>query len=417
MTHNELTMQILSICLPRDKFTMQIQGYLSVEAGCEVLAAGVANSKFSEEVCGIGVPDNDFSEQFYRVRMPDGELAMRIDRLREERVKLQEQHLLLDKILEVSPSGLMTLDHDGRVSALNPAAEHLLELSDASEATGRHPAELDSPLGRELAAIEPGRSKVLPHQGRRRVRASRADFFDQGFPRSFYLLEEMTEELRASERAAYRKLIRMMSHEINNSVGSVTSLLDSCRTYASQLSDEDRIDFEGALGVARDRLDHLNTFMKGFADVVRLPAPATEPCDLRALLDDIRTLLGPELDRRHIACSWEQLERTPLIPMDKNQMEQVLVNVLRNSMEAIGEDGTISLALTRSNGQPRLTIRDSGLGVSPEIAASLFTPFFSTKKNGRGLGLTLVQEILGGHRFDFGLIGRTEGGAEFWIAF
>ena len=98
-------------------------------------------------------------------------------------------------------------------------------------------------------------------------------------------------------------------------------------------------------------------------------------------------------------------------------MEQVLVNVLRNSMEAIGEDGAISLSLARSNGRPRLTIRDSGLGVPPEIATSLFTPFFSTKKNGRGLELTLVQEILGRHRFDFGLVGCDEGGAEFWIGF
>jgi signal transduction histidine kinase len=340
-----------------------------------------------------------------------------IDRLREERLRLEEQHFLLDRILQVSPSGLVILDHGGRVSALNPAAARLLRLADPAAAAGRRLEDLDAPLGRALAGLEPGGSRVVPHEGSRRIRAARAEFFDRGFPRSFFLLEELTGELRASERAAYRKLIRMMSHEINNSVGSVASLLDSCRTYAAQVAPGDRGDFENALAVARSRLENLNAFMKGFAEVVRLPAPEPRPCDLRALLDDVRTLLGPELASRRIACRWDEAEPTPPIAMDKNQMEQVLVNVLRNAMEAIGEDGAIKLSLARENGRPRLRIRDTGPGVPPEVAASIFTPFFSTKKNGRGLGLTLVQEILDQHRFAFGLAAREGGGAEFWIGF
>ena len=205
--------------------------------------------------------------------------------------------------------------------------------------------------------------------------------------------------------------------QICRRVGSVTSLLDSCRTYAAQVSKEDRADFENALSVARSRLENLNGFMKGFADVVRIPMPDPHPQDVRALLEDIRTLLWPELERRRIAWEWDALEAVERIPMDKNQMEQVLVNALRNAMEAIGEEGRIFLALSAENGLTRLSIGDTGPGVPEDAEGSLFTPFFSTKKNGRGLGLTIVQEILSNHNFDFGLEGRTGGGAEFWIRF
>ncbi len=99
---------------------------------------------------------------------------------------------------------------------------------------------------------------------------------DRGFPRAFYLLEELTEELRQTERAAYEKLIRMMSHEVNNSVGASSSLLQSSLSYAAQLAPEDRDDFERALQIAIDRMGQLNTFMRGFRGR-RAPAAASAP--------------------------------------------------------------------------------------------------------------------------------------------
>ncbi len=135
-------------------------------------------------------------------------------------------------------------------------------------------------------------------------------------------------------------------------------------------------------------------------------------------MDDILVLLRPEMEERNITCHWELCEPLPAIPLDKNQVEQVLVNVLRNAMEAMENGGgSIALSLSDPDGQPLLSIQDSGTGVSQEVARSLFTPFFSTKKNGRGLGLTIVHEILSQHGFDFGLEDREGAGAEFWIRF
>lgn len=365
------------------------------------------------------IDEQDFASHFREVGQPEMDELIRIynrmiDRLREERLRLEEQAVLLDQVFRVTPAGMITLGFDGEIADLNPAASALLGLP-AAEASGRRLEAIPGSLGPALSAIPAGESRVVALGGRRRIRCVRTAFFDQGFRRSFFLLEELTDELRASEKAAYRKLIRMMSHEINNSVGAVTSLLESCATYAGQLAAPDREDFREALGVARSRLENLNAFMRGFADVVRIPPPEPRPCDLRALLDDIHLLLRPELERRRIVWTWTRADPIGPLLLDKNQIEQVLVNALRNALEAIGEDGRISLSLGREGNGVRLAIRDSGPGIPPEAAGSLFTPFFSTKRNGRGLGLTLVQEVLASHGFDFGLEGAPEGGAEFWF--
>jgi signal transduction histidine kinase len=141
--------------------------------------------------------------------------------------------------------------------------------------------------------------------------------------------------------------------------------------------------------------------------------------DLGRLVDELLVLLRPELERRKIQVVWQERRDPPSLPLDRNQIEQVLVNVLKNATESIGEGGTLTLALTPDH----LTLRDTGPGISAEVGPLLFTPFFSTKRDGRGLGLTLVREILAQHGLGFRL-GNWEreeggekrvGGAEFWM--
>lgn len=363
--------------------------------------------------------ERDFSSHFREVGQPEMDALVRIynqmiDRLRDERLKLHEQHYFLDRLLSASPAGVLTLDFDGRVSSLNPSARELLQVRE-DEALGRPLPEISS-LGAALASVPVGGSRVLA-QGPRRLKVSRAELFDRGFPRSFLLVEELTEELRASEKAAYGKLIRMMSHEVNNSVGPVSSLLDSFRGYSEALSETDRHDFQEAIDVAVARMQRLAAFMNGFAAVVRLPQPDLRPCDLRQLVDEILLLLRPELERRRIRAEWETAERLPPVDLDRNQIEQVLVNVLKNAVESIGEDGRIGLRLEREQPGTVFVVSDTGAGISEEVRPLLFTPFFSTKRDGRGLGLTLIREILSAHGAQFGLDNRLQGGAEFRVRF
>jgi two-component system nitrogen regulation sensor histidine kinase NtrY len=363
--------------------------------------------------------DRDFSSRFREVGHPEMDQLIQIynrmaDHLREERTKLQEQNYFLDNILAASPSGIITLDFDNQIAMINPAAERLLQTS-KEELLGKRLADLETPFASELDVLQPGESKVLPLLGRRRVKCRKSQFLDRGFLRHFVLMEELTEELRQSEKAAYEKLIRLMSHEVNNSVASANSLLHSCLNYKDQLEVEDRRDYEAALAVVIARTEQLNAFMKSFADVVRLPKPQVQPCDVQELLESISLLMRAESSQRQIEWKFELHAQLDAVPMDRGQMEQVFLNIVKNAIEAIGERGTITIRSGIRAGRRFVEIEDTGCGISPQVRANLFTPFFSTKEHGQGIGLTLIEEILDQHRFEFALEGQPGGPTRFTI--
>ena len=245
----------------------------------------------------------------------------------------------------------------------------------------------------------------------RRVRCHHGTFIDRGFPRSFLLIEELTEELRQAERGAYEKLIRVMAHEVNNSVTASNSLLHSCLTYSGELSEDSRPDFEHALGIVIERTDQLNRFMRSFADVFRLPA-AGEAARGRGAAARTQRPAAQRADRMPVRCHGNGTSTiaTLTVHMDRGQMEQAFLNVLQNAVDATGGRGTITIRVqSRNGGRPAVMIEDSGPGIAPEAQANLFTPFFSTKPHGQGIGLTLVREILTGHGFDYSLE-RVPGG-------
>ncbi|MEA2339538.1 MAG: two-component system, NtrC family, nitrogen regulation sensor histidine kinase NtrY [Thermoanaerobaculia bacterium] len=348
------------------------------------------------------ISERDFTSRFVPIGQPEMDRLIEIynamiDRLRDERLAAEEQQQLLQKIVEASPSGIVICDFQGDIQQANPAAQRLLSEPAVAEA---------------LSALARGESKLVTLAGARKLKIWNAEFRDRGFAKTFYLLEEMTEELRLTEKTAYEKLIRMMSHEVNNSVGAVRSLLESVLRYAEQIGPDDRADFTNALTIAAARIESLNRFMSGFADVVRLPPPHPRDVALAAVIDDIATLLRPELDQRRIALRLD-VEKDATIRVDQSQFEQVIINVIRNAMESIGEEGEIAVSFR----DDALTVADTGRGIDPAARDELFTPFFTTKREGRGLGLTIVSEILNNHHLPFTLQNREGGGAEFRVTF
>ena len=268
------------------------------------------------------------------------------------------------------------------------------------ELAGKKMRGLKIPLISAIDDLLPGTSSIIPLRGIRKARCFKSHFLDQGHVRLFYIIEELTEELRKTEKVAYEKLIRMLSHEVNNSLGAANSLLHSCLHYKSQLRMEDRADFETALTVAITRTEHLNSFMKSFADIVKLPLPKKQLIDIRLLLQNLLSLLDEELKGRRIDVVWDIDASPGPLSLDASQMEQVFLNILKNSMEAIDADGTITIRLGTAGRTGFVTIEDTGCGISEGAKRNLFTPFFSTKENGQGIGLTLVQEILAQHKFE-----------------
>lgn len=367
------------------------------------------------------IQDQDFTSRFREVGQPeiDELIALynkMVDNLRDERTRLQEQHHFLSHILRVSPSGIVILDFDGLIATVNPAAEQLLGHS-AAELVGRRLDELGPPLAVILTSLPAQEAQVVALSGTRRVKCHHGTFIDRGFSRSFLLIEELTEELRQAERGAYEKLIRVMAHEVNNTVAASNSLLHSCRTYGAELSDASRPDFEHAIGIVIQRTDELNTFMRRFADVFKLPPPAKRLEKIATLLEDNVRLLSARRDAGGISWQWDVDDRHVVIPLDRGQMEQAFLNVLQNAVEAVGGHGSITIRLHSKNGRPTVIIEDTGPGIASEAQRNLFTPFFSTKPRGQGLGLTIVQEILAGHGFDYALECAPGGPTRFTIVF
>ncbi len=348
----------------------------------------------------------DFSLKFLPVGQPalDRLVAVynqMLDALRQERLGQHEQGVLLERLIQASPAGILLLDFDENIANANAAAARALG-QPAAALTGQAVATLPAPWGTALAALPAGQLRTLRLPGGHTYRAAAAHFFDRGFQRRFVVLEELTQEIQAQEKLTYERLIRLMAHEVNNSIGAVSSLLGSLRAYAPQLDPADQADFSQALAVSITRNTQLADFVASYARLVRLPPPAPHPLDLHQLLRDLGHLFAAQSITHNIQWHWQLANPSPTVVADSQQLTQALLNVAKNALEAIGPGGGNVWVRTTAE-PPTLTIENDGPPLTPEISQRLFTPFFSTKPSGQGLGLLLVRDILRAHGFAFRL--------------
>lgn len=370
-----------------------------------------------DELAEIGsefIREGDFSHFFLESKQPEiNHLVAVFNRmvgiLRTERLLKQEQQKLLEQVIHSSPSGILTLDLDGNIETINPTAAALLDVN-GEAVDGKKLAGLSSPLAVHLAELPEGEISIMTLPGPRKIRCEHGSFFESGFRRSLYLMLDLTRDFWRTEKRVYERVIRTFSHEVNNTVGAVNSILRSCLVYGNQLNAGDRPDYEEALNVAIERSDNLNRFMSSYAAIIRLPAPIRSANSLQELLRKLKVLLDPECEARNIALELEADDRAPTALFDLAQIEQALMNVVRNSIDSIGQDGRIRLRHSlASNGMQEVVIEDDGPGLKPEIRNDLFTPFVTSKEDGQGLGLVLVKEVMIRHGFEFSLMTGQDG--------
>ena len=236
----------------------------------QTLSAGIESMK-----------DRDFSMKFRKIGHYEMDVLIdvynqMIDTLREERLRHEEQHLLLDKLIKASPSGIIILDFDNRIDLINPAAENFLQVT-GENVIGKPVQETAGIWGKTIEQTGLNETAVLTLSGLKIYRIQKAAFLDRGFKQHFVIIESLSEEIIKSERKSYENVIRMMSHEVNNSVGAVNSILNSCLQFYSS-EEKNRADFENALQIAIRRNQHLNKFMSNFAEVVHIPEPGCKQC-------------------------------------------------------------------------------------------------------------------------------------------
>lgn len=339
-----------------------------------------------------------------------------------ERLEIGEQQGFLDRLLEATPGAVVVFDFDGAVSLVNASALALLELDrPQGKPLAAAGGERSRDLVAQLDALPLGESRLLTDLDGRRYRGQRGQFFDRGFARHFLMVEELTAELESSERATYEKLVRVLAHEVNNTVAATGSVLDSLLYYRAQLAERDGVDFATAIEAVKRRNASLGEFIERFTRVVKMPEPELRPASIKAMMDDIVWLNREQCKRRGIDIGWTRCDEIPMQRMDSQLMEQALLNIVKNAMEAVEasgrEGGYIHLALAAGNDGATLSVIDSGDQLGAVPARKLFTPFFSTRKGGQGIGLMFVREVLSRHGFSYSLAASGDGETRFDIVF
>jgi PAS domain S-box-containing protein len=307
--------------------------------------------------------------------------------LRTQRLGAQEAGALLRAVMEEIDVAIFAFDSGRRLALVNRYGARLLG-STPAELVGRPAGDLglERPLSTD-AAIE----DISFAGGAGRWEIRRTKFWQGGDPHEMLVLTDVSQPLREQERQAWKRLIRVIGHELNNSLapiksiaGSLESLLD--RTPPPQ---DWRDDMHRGLAVIASRADALSRFTAAYARLARLPAPTLKPVPLAPLLRRVA-----ELETR----TRIQIEEGPpvTLPADADQLEQLLINVLRNAVDAALETGGgVTAAWSRADSTLEITIDDEGPGL--QNTANLFVPFFTTKQHGSGIGLALSRQIAEGH--------------------
>jgi len=320
--------------------------------------------------------------------------------LREERQHLFQRELLLDTVVQNTPTALALVEQGGHVVYANIAARQLLNGGRTmnGELFDDILANAPEPLSRAIASGGDGLFSVQLEHEEETFHLSQRAFKLQGKPHTLYQLKRLTRELARQEVATWKKVIRVISHELNNSLGPIRSLSHSGREFARK-GDVARL--STVFETIEERTHHLESFTQGYARFAKLPQPRPEAVEWQPLLD----ALGHNY-------AYKLAGALPSVPgwFDRAQIEQVLINLLKNAHESGSAPDAIELGVTPRGRDIRIEVRDRGSGMSEAVLANALLPFYSTKRSGSGLGLALAREIAEAHGGRVQLSNRADGG-------
>ena len=372
----------------------------SIAGGMDLLQA----QDFSSRLAPVGQREADRIVSIFNRMM---------NQLKEERLRLREQNHFLDLLISVSPMGVIILTLDERISMANKAALEFLDEGTEENILNKSMHELTGSLAEELDRIPKDTTVTIRLSDSRIYRCSRLSFIDRGFAHPFYLIESLTSEVMKAEKKAYEKVIRMIAHEVNNSVAGITSTLDTVDDALQTM--EDTEDLREVMKVCIERSYSMSRFITNFADVVKIPEPQTEEVCLNDRVIACKRFMENVCQNRNITLRMELCKENPIVQIDTSLFEQVIINIIKNAAESIDEAGEI---IIRTSASPlMLEIGDTGQGISKEVETKLFSPFFSTKPNGQGIGLIFIREVLMKHHCTFSLRTYPDGITRFRICF
>lgn len=360
------------------------------------------------------IREQDFSTRLRPVGQKDADRIIELfnrmsDQLHNEELRIQEQNNFLDLLIEASPMGVLIMDIDSRISSANPAMNRFLGIQDIGPYRGMRLEDCPLPLLKLLTALQPDEGRILQTDPLHIYRCTLSSFMDRGFPHPFYMVEPLTEELYEAEKRGYKKVIRVISHEVNNTMAGITSALYAIQQTSTDSGDEDTA---AMLSILLSRIDRMSRFITDYASMARIPDPVCRPTDASAFLHRVLPFLESLKGQKRIAFITEIDDNAGEVSIDQVLMEQVLTNIVKNAVEAFPEDASDAsdasdardARITVTARQGYWCVADNGDPIPEETARNLFTPFFSTKPEGKGIGLIVIHEVLtrSGIRFSLG---------------
>lgn len=337
--------------------------------------------------------------------------------LRRQRIENREQENFLQQLLQASPMGVVIFDYDHRVSQLNTAACRLLEVQNERDVVGHRLAEVPSFCAMGLDTIREGAPQELHIDSQRIYRCTLNSFLQQGFRRQFLSVEVLTEVVRAAERKSYERVVRTCAHEVNNTTGSVQSVLESTLDWLEEVPESGL--YREALETISGRLRNLTEFMRRTAEVAKVPFPRKARVEVGAFLREVVRLTEMQSGREGVEVRVEMPTAEAYVAMDAVLMQRVMQNALQNayeSFEGMGRGGAIVVQYV-AQGKGQIVVADNGCPLAEDARSKVFLPFFTTKRQGHGLGLALCQEILSQHGFAYSLRTEDDGWTRFRVTF
>lgn len=323
------------------------------------------------------------------------------DLLRRERLDLYQRELLLDTVIQTSPLALVLTNAAGRIVYSNIAARQLLrdgrklegfELDALLEDSPAALREAIAAAGDTLFTMEVAAEPQVYHLSQR-------EFQLNAQPHRLLLLKQLTRELAAQEVAVWKRVTRVIAHELNNSLAPISSLVHSGQMLAER---PDAAQLRRVFATIGERAAHLSSFIDGYARFAKLPHPRLAPIQWAALVARIEGTAPFRLEGALPEHS---------VAVDASQMEQVLINLLKNALESGSPVEKIRLSVREHADGFIIEVADRGSGFAEDALRDALLPFFSTKPTGTGLGLTLCREIIEAHAGRLSLANRPGGGA------
>jgi signal transduction histidine kinase len=334
-------------------------------------------------------------------------------RMREDRVQMEGQSRLLRAISENADSGLLAFDRTGSFVFVNPAARRLLgdDSCDSVDQLVRSVPPLE-PVLRSKCALAPTvvKAKIAGRQVHLSVR--RTQLVVQGEPIGVLAIHSITSELRDRERQAIEEMIPIFTHEIRNSLTPVASLASTVEQILEgegliDPGSPSALDIRNALQAIRGRSQGLLAFIEAYQSLVRLPAPSKTAFPVAGLVEQVAGQLAQEIEQRAVDLSVSVSPPDLHTMADPRLIEQVLLNLLLNALQAVEDQRGARIEVVASvddqSGKTRIEVRDNGPGIPEPVLEKVFRPFFSTRPEGTGIGLSMCQRIAHLHGGDLGI--------------